>query len=269
MTSPPWTWPYLKVLLHGRVKIPPLPSSKWKRYNNNFLAYPAPGLSGNDFLCRAGDVGWDLGIFTTEFPYLLLGKLLADFDFILPRTNEAGTATVELSTRELDRDDLTGPPWLWLCVPWGAIGGGMRDSQLWALRDFSNSNSFCMSSGDIWRAPLGSPATGSAGTSERFGVATPSSSSPTVSSRGGRLVLILSGYKNSSCVPVRRRAYKNIKQILKFELLCWSMGSHKGRYFLFSSFYCVYALREDVNIQTKAKKQKMSYGSDSNWSVSH
>lgn len=208
-------------------------SLKWKRYNNNILTYPAPGLSGNDFLCRAGEVGWDLGILTTKFPYLLPGKLLADFDLILPRINEAGSATVELSTRELDRDDLTGPPWLWLCVPWGAGGGGMRDSQLWALRDFSNSNSFCMSSGDIWRAPLGSPATGSAGTSERFGVVTPSSSSPTVSSRGGRLVLILSGYKNSSCVPVRRRAYRNIKQILKFESLCWSMGSHKGRYILF------------------------------------
>ena len=77
------------------------------------LTYPAPGLSGNDFLCRAGEEGWDLGCITLadpELPNLLTGKLLADLDFILPRTNEAGTGAVPLPLSELDRDVLTGPP---------------------------------------------------------------------------------------------------------------------------------------------------------------
>lgn len=82
--------------------------------------YPAPGLSGNDFLCRAGEVGWDLGRFVIpdpELPNLLTGKLLADFDLILPRTRDAGTGAVPLPLSELDRDVLTGPPLLWVWLP--------------------------------------------------------------------------------------------------------------------------------------------------------
>lgn len=70
--------------------------------------YPAPGLSGSDFLCRAGEAGWDLE--DPEPPNLLTGKLLADLDLILPRTNEAGTGAEPLPLSELDRDVLTGTP---------------------------------------------------------------------------------------------------------------------------------------------------------------
>ena len=139
---------------------------------------------------------------------------------MFPRTNEAGTGAVALPLSELDRDVLTGPPWLWLWLPWRAGGGGIRDSLLWALRDFSSSSSFCISSGDIWRAPLASPGQGSAGTRERLGTDGASPSSSTVS-RGDRLVLILSGYKNSSWVPVLRRAYRKVKQSFDSQELPW------------------------------------------------
>lgn len=194
----------------------PASNSRWFiEWYLKCLTYPAPGLSGSDFLCRAGEVGWERGWFTIpepELPYLLVGKLRADFDFILPRTNEAGTGAVVLPLRELERDVLTGPPWLWVWLPWIAGGGSIRDSLLWALRDFSSSISFCRSSGDIWRAPLGSPGQGSAGSRVRFGTEEALSSPSSVSRRGDRLVLILSGYKNSSWVPVLRRAYRNTKQ---------------------------------------------------------
>lgn len=189
--------------------------------------YPAPGLSGNDFLCRAGEEGWDLGwiaLADPELPNLLTGKLLADLDFILPRTNEAGTGAVLLPLSELDRDVLTGPPWLSLWLPCVAGGGGIRVSLFCPLRDFSNSSSFCISSGDIWRVPFGSVGQGSAGTRGRLGTkAVASFSSSAGSSRGSRLVLILSGYKNSSWVPVLRRAWWKTCEIV-FKRRCTFPG---------------------------------------------
>lgn len=177
--------------------------------------YPAPGLSGSDFLCSAGEVGWDRGWIETPdpaLPYLLRGKLLADLDLILPRTIGAATDTVPLPLRELERDVLTGTPWLWLWSTATTGGGGIRASLPWALRDFSSSSSFCMSSGEICRVALGSPGQGRTGMAGRFDKEEFSSSSPGGSKRGDRLVLTLSGYKNSSWVPVRRRACKNMER---------------------------------------------------------
>ena len=190
-------------------------------------AYPAPGLSGNDFLWRAGEVGWDLGRLLTpdpELPNLLTGKLLADLDLTFPRTSEAGSGAELLPFKELDLDVLTGgTPWLWFWLPWEPGGGGIRASELCALRDFSSSSSFCISSGEIWRDPFGSPAKESTGTKARLGTeaAEASSSSSTVSSRASLLVLTLSGYKNSSWVPVLRRAYRHNFQDVKNAALKW------------------------------------------------
>ena len=213
-TSPPTVYPYKTYdqIENYATQLP--------HYINNIRGfalqtYPAPGLSGSDFLCRAGEVGWDRGWSETPepaLPYLLRGKLLADLDFTLPRTIAGAAGTVPLPLREWEREVLTGTPWLWVWSIATTGGGGIRASLPWVLRDFSSSSSFCMSSGEICRVALGSPGQGRTGMAGMIAKEEFSSSSPGGSKRGDRLVLILSGYKNSSWVPVRRRACKNMER---------------------------------------------------------
>ena len=169
-------------------------------------SYPTvPLLSGKAFLRCVGELGWDLAWFegTMPIPFVFpLCKLRADLDLMFPRTSEGGNGP-DTPVSDCERESLVSVSRVCVSHP-VAFGGGINIllSSDWAFRDFSNSINFCNRSGEILGI-VGGTARGRAGVSAKlFG--------SSLSSKEDKLdwlfAFSLSGYKNSSWVPVRRRA---------------------------------------------------------------